>query len=206
MPSFSRTAARITEPTVGASVWASGSQVWNGNIGTLMAKPMNRPPKISTWVPWGSDAALWISVGMSKVLPALKYRARKLRIISAEPNSVKRKNLIDAYCRLGPPHTPIMKYIGQQDQLEEDEEQDQVLGQEGPGHAHLEDEHERQERLGVVGLREVVPAVDDAQRDDEQAQAHQRQREPVDAHVVPGVDDVDPVAVDHESAGSPVWS
>ena len=32
--------------------------------------------------------------------------------IIAEPNSVKRKNLIDAYSRFGPPHTPIMKNIG----------------------------------------------------------------------------------------------
>ena len=30
--------ARITLPAVGASVWASGSQVWNGHKGTLMAK------------------------------------------------------------------------------------------------------------------------------------------------------------------------
>ena len=29
----------MTEPAVGASTWASGSQVWNGNIGTLMANP-----------------------------------------------------------------------------------------------------------------------------------------------------------------------
>ena len=27
----------MTEPAVGASVWASGSHVWNGNIGTLIA-------------------------------------------------------------------------------------------------------------------------------------------------------------------------
>src|ERR1041384_485694 len=40
VPIFSRTPARITEPAVGASVCASGSQVWNGNIGTLMAKPI----------------------------------------------------------------------------------------------------------------------------------------------------------------------
>src|SRR5436190_22576784 len=39
VPIFRRTAARITEPAVGASVWASGNQVGNGNIGTLMAKP-----------------------------------------------------------------------------------------------------------------------------------------------------------------------
>ena len=46
VPSFSRIAARITEPCVGAWVWASGSQVWNGNIGTFTAKPMNMPAKI----------------------------------------------------------------------------------------------------------------------------------------------------------------
>src|SRR5438094_9676463 len=39
VPIFRRTAARITEPAVGASVCASGSHVWNGNIGTLIAKP-----------------------------------------------------------------------------------------------------------------------------------------------------------------------
>ena len=37
MPSFSMMPARITEPPVGASTWASGSQVWNGNIGTFTA-------------------------------------------------------------------------------------------------------------------------------------------------------------------------
>ena len=39
VPSFSRMAARSTEPTVGAAVWASGNHVWKGNIGTLTAKP-----------------------------------------------------------------------------------------------------------------------------------------------------------------------
>ena len=38
--------------------------------------------------------------------------ARKLTSMSAEPNSVKRKNLIAAYWRFGPPQTPIMKNIG----------------------------------------------------------------------------------------------
>ncbi len=50
---------------------------------------------------------------MSKVVPpALKYRARKLRIINAEPNRVKRKNLMEAYWRRSPPQRPIMKYMG----------------------------------------------------------------------------------------------
>src|ERR1700688_1513997 len=38
VPIFSKTPARMTEPAVGASTCASGSQVWKGNIGTLMAK------------------------------------------------------------------------------------------------------------------------------------------------------------------------
>src|SRR5579872_4959540 len=45
VPIFSRTAARITDPAVGASTCASGSQVWNGNIGTLMANPMKNNQK-----------------------------------------------------------------------------------------------------------------------------------------------------------------
>src|SRR5271154_6073904 len=49
VPIFSRTPARMIEPAVGASTCASGSQVWNGNIGTLMAKPARSNKKIKTW-------------------------------------------------------------------------------------------------------------------------------------------------------------
>jgi hypothetical protein len=42
VPIFRRTAARMTEPAVGASVCASGNQVWNGNIGTLIANPRKK--------------------------------------------------------------------------------------------------------------------------------------------------------------------
>src|SRR5580704_6995992 len=45
VPIFSRTLARITEPAVGASTWASGSQVWNGHIGTFTAKPRKKAQK-----------------------------------------------------------------------------------------------------------------------------------------------------------------
>ncbi len=40
--------ARITLTSVGASVCASGSQVWNGNIGILMAKAMKISRKVSS--------------------------------------------------------------------------------------------------------------------------------------------------------------
>src|SRR5665811_2091521 len=48
VPIFNRTPARITEPAVGASTCASGSQVWNGNIGTLMANPRKNAKKSHT--------------------------------------------------------------------------------------------------------------------------------------------------------------
>ena len=35
----------MTLPAVGASVWASGNQVWKGKLGTLKAKPRKKPQK-----------------------------------------------------------------------------------------------------------------------------------------------------------------
>ena len=40
-------AASTTEPPVGASTWASGSQVWTGHIGTLTANAKKNAKKIS---------------------------------------------------------------------------------------------------------------------------------------------------------------
>src|SRR5438105_10487649 len=54
VPIFSRTLARITEPAVGASVCASGSQVWNGNIGTFTAKPRKKAQKTHHAIPAGT--------------------------------------------------------------------------------------------------------------------------------------------------------
>src|SRR5207245_1485074 len=44
VPSLSRIPARSTGPAVGASTCASGSQVWNGNIGTLIANARKNAP------------------------------------------------------------------------------------------------------------------------------------------------------------------
>ena len=73
MPIFSSTPARSTLPPVGASTWASGSQVWKGTIGTLTAKPANRarnthhcsqPPRASIGSGWAATPA--VSLAMSK--------------------------------------------------------------------------------------------------------------------------------------------
>jgi hypothetical protein len=58
VPIFRSTAARITEPAVGASVCASGSHVWNGNIGTLMANPRKNARNTHHWSP-GAKPCAW---------------------------------------------------------------------------------------------------------------------------------------------------
>ena len=57
----------MTEPAVGASVCASGNQVWNGNIGTLMAKAKKNPQNSHTFRESGKCCAAASSVGMSNV-------------------------------------------------------------------------------------------------------------------------------------------
>jgi hypothetical protein len=72
------------------------------------------------------------------------------------------------------------------------------LGDERAVHADLEDQDEGEERLGVVRFGQVVPRVDDAQHRDERRQREERERDAVDAEVIPAVDDVDPGVVDLE--------
>src|SRR5882757_9122075 len=73
VPIFRRTPARITEPAVGASTWASGNQVWNGNIGTLMAKAKKnaRNRRIAKVEPY---AGSW------KMSGAVLYKAWMLKV------------------------------------------------------------------------------------------------------------------------------
>src|ERR1700688_293152 len=89
VPIFSRTPARITEPAVGASVCASGSQVWNGNMGTLIAKAKKNPQNRSTCAEVLNCDADASSVGTSNVFaPALKYSARIASSMITEPTNV----------------------------------------------------------------------------------------------------------------------
>ena len=58
VPIFRRTPARMTEPAVGASVCASGSHVWNGNIGTLIEKPRKNARKTQNWSRAGTSSVM----------------------------------------------------------------------------------------------------------------------------------------------------
>ena len=95
------TAARITEPAVGASVWASGSQVCSGNSGTLTAKAMAKPMKIQR--PASVEMAWFCAISTrSKVIGvpiALAFSTANdtsATSMNAEPSIVYRKNLLAA--------------------------------------------------------------------------------------------------------------
>ena len=75
----------MTDPAVGASTWASGSQVCTGHIGTFTAKEAKKASHSQYCMLDGKPCA--ISVGMS-VVPASKYIARMASSISTEPSSV----------------------------------------------------------------------------------------------------------------------
>ena len=66
MPIFSSTPARMTEPAVGASTCASGSHVWSGNSGTLMAKASAKARNMRVCARPGARTNR-VSVGRSKV-------------------------------------------------------------------------------------------------------------------------------------------
>jgi hypothetical protein len=117
--------ARMTEIGVGAWTCASGSQVWNGKTGTLIAKATNRNQKTQVvnfiptsipakgrWEPVSFPAwAIETMSGIEKV-PLSMRSATTATSIRIEPASVYRKNLIAAYSRRGPPQMPMRKYIG----------------------------------------------------------------------------------------------
>src|SRR5580658_10528954 len=68
-PIFKRIPASITEPAVGASTWASGSQVWTGHIGIFTAKEAKNASHIQVWAPGANLNA--ISAGIELVWATL---------------------------------------------------------------------------------------------------------------------------------------
>src|SRR6201990_2570527 len=84
-PIFNRIAARITDPAVGASTCASGSQVCTGHIGIFTAKDAKNDSHAQVCNERGT--AVCISVGMS-VVPAFQYSAMIASSIKTEPSSV----------------------------------------------------------------------------------------------------------------------
>ena len=84
-PNLSRIAARMTDPAVGASTWASGSQVWTGHIGNLTANEAKKASHSQVCI-LGLNAVL--SSTVMSVVPAVQYIAMMASSISTEPVKV----------------------------------------------------------------------------------------------------------------------
>ena len=78
--------ARITEPAVGASTCASGSQVCTGHIGIFTAKEAKKASH-SHFCIAGGEVRSAAAPSMS-VVPAVQYIAMIASSISTEPSSV----------------------------------------------------------------------------------------------------------------------
>src|ERR1700733_14404713 len=102
-------AARTTDPAVGASTCASGSQVWTGHIGNLTENEGKNQSHRQDCI-WAGKGIL--SSTVMSVVPAVQYMAMIASSISTEPVNVKRKNLKAAYTRFLLPQMPMMMNIG----------------------------------------------------------------------------------------------
>src|SRR5678815_5914385 len=83
VPIFSSTLARITEPAVGASVCASGSHVWNGNIGTFTAKPTKNAQNTHHAAPAGKLTFIRSAMSNEYAWYWLKYWKYSIRMPSS---------------------------------------------------------------------------------------------------------------------------
>ncbi len=90
----------MTDPAVGASVWASGNQVWSGNRGTLTAKATTNDRKMRRCSVWVSIEVRRATSMRSKLMwPFCAVRNTTAKIPTrrkAEPAKVKMKNLTAA--------------------------------------------------------------------------------------------------------------
>ena len=111
MPTLSSTPTSSAAPPIGASAPASGSQVWNGTSGALIAKAMKKPRNSHFCVALSGTLPIRSAIANVRE-PVVTYRPMTLASISRPPTSEYRKNFIAAYCRRGPPKLPMMKYIG----------------------------------------------------------------------------------------------
>src|ERR1700747_3543495 len=84
-PILSRIAARMTEPAVGASTWASGSQVCTGHIGNFTANEAKKASQNHFCIEGAK--AVFSSTSMSLV-PAVQYIVMIASSISSEPVTV----------------------------------------------------------------------------------------------------------------------
>lgn len=88
VPIFRRTPARRTEPTVGAAVWASGSQLCSGHIGVFTASPRPIARTAMTCTDVVSPRPLSAASATMSNVPAFTPTRSRPSSMTTEPSSV----------------------------------------------------------------------------------------------------------------------
>ena len=100
-PALPMTPAKVISIGVGAAMYASGSQLWNGNSGVLIAKARAKTKKRPNWI--AGEGASVERVARSNVWrPVATYSPITPTSIRSDPTRVYRTNLIAAAPGLGP--------------------------------------------------------------------------------------------------------
>ncbi len=192
----------MTEPAVGASVWASGSHVWNGNIGTLIAKPRKNAKK----------SQIWSSTGRRRRdrRQLLDREGRRVpgALVAEEPRRVQEVERDDAEQhqdgagqrveeeldrRVEPPlpsPDADQEVHRHEHHFPEDVEEEEVEAAERPDHERLQEQQQDVVLLQALGDRRV--GTDDGDDAHERRQQEQHERDPVDAEVVLDAERRDP--------------
>ena len=191
---------------MGASTWASGSQVWNGNIGTLMAKPRKKARKNQNCRSAGTP--IWYHSVTSKV-PVFAKAGSVMRLEVEGQDAEQHHHRADQGVeeeldgRVEPPRPapdPDEEVHRDQHDLPEHVEEEHVEGAEDPEHPRLEQEQEH-----VVLAHALVdrgPAREDRDEAEERRQQDEERADAVDAEEVRDADGRDPVGRSRRT-GSP---
>ncbi len=167
----------------GASVWAGGSQVWKGNVGVLTARPSRiaastKPP--ATALPWKGGER-----GELDHVERVRVRAH-VEADEAEQQGQRAQERVEEELQRRPGRVAVSpagdhEVHGDDGEVEEDEEHQQVGGREQPQRDALEEEEQ-----GGLGPGPVLVAegVDGAGGEDQGRHQHQRQGDPVQPDVV----------------------
>ena len=171
--------ARITEPAVGASTCASGSQVCTGHIGIFTA---NEAKKASHSHHCMSAGNLWVSsVGMSVVLRVPVHRHHGEQHQHGAQQRVEEELEAGVDAPRAAPHADDQEHRDQA-ALEEQVEEDEVERAEDADHQRLQ--HEEGDHVLLDAVLDRLPARQDAQRHQERGEHHEQHRDAVDAHLV----------------------
>ena len=204
VPSFSITPARITEPAVGAWVWASGSQVWNGNIGTLTAKAMAKAKNSQRPVAVGNEACSASVDEVERDLADAVAAAEQHRGEDADEHERRAEHREQEELRRRVHPVAVAPAADEEvhrheHDLEEDEEHEQVEAEERAHHPGLEQEHPGEVRLLVV----VRVGGEERQREQDPGEHDEQQRDAVDAEVPGDAPVLDPRVLGRRTGSRP---